>query len=132
MVGVTDVQRQWLADNMLGEPPEPRPCFGTIDTAANCSGIDPSLVAKLQLEPVPGGPLKTAAGQTGNLPRYFVNFTIRDPVSNTTHTFVLRVAALRDYRALTGVDVVIGQDVLYQCHLRWDGPKRLCMVSYHE
>jgi hypothetical protein len=113
--------------------PAPVKVRALIDTGASCTGVDPSVLAALQLTPTGSTPVNTPS--TGTNPHvvdeYDVGFVI-PPAKAGQIPFVLKTIGVVSVQLLQaqGIHVLIGRDVLEHCILIYNGQAGTFSISF--
>jgi hypothetical protein len=106
---------------------------GLIDTGAECTCVDPTVIQRLGLGwrgfGLAGAPgLGGMTGTTG----YDVGLTLVHPSGDPALNLVIPELTVEELAQLSrfGVDVLIGRDVLGSCVLVYDGPGGSVTLAY--
>jgi predicted aspartyl protease len=118
-VGVSEARRNALAAAKLPIPEVIR-VHGLIDTGASCTVIDANAIASLQLTPT--GSILVHTPSTGANAAAFAQYDVLLSIYHPTHSLVIgTIPIVTSDLAATGIQALIGRDVLAKCLLVYDG-----------
>ena len=106
----------------------PRTWTALVNTGANMSIVSPAVVLALQpprLRLRAGGPL---GRRHRTQPTYDLRFRLGGHVNTPNRWFPLEAAEIQP--ATTGVNLIIGTDLLIKLELVWHGPSRHGFLAY--
>ena len=119
--------------------PQPLSIVALLDTGAERTCVDPSVVTRLALPPSRSGFI-LAPGATGGLPvfggssftfSYEAGLVVLHPVAKPSSNLVVHELEVDELPlAAFGVEAVIGRDVLASCVLVYDGPSASATLAY--
>jgi hypothetical protein len=99
-----------------------------VDTGANMSIVSPAVVLALQPPRLGYMPVGRSGGITTPQPTYDLRFRLGGHVNTPNRWFPLEAAEIQP--ATTGVDLIIGTDLLIKLELVWYGPSRHGFLAY--
>ena len=102
-----------------------------IDTGASITGVDPSVLTTLALQPT-GNALINTPG-TGNQPCTMSTYDVGLLIPNGSHSsFVIAAFPVVQTQPIAqmGYHVLLGTDVLSQCYFTFDGRTGLFTLAY--
>lgn len=128
MIGLDRSELQALI--AAGQPlPVPLLIRGVIDTGADVTAVAPSILARLGVPPGKTVQTHTAGGPV-NTSIYDVSFSI-PAIRKRMAPFVVPQLTVTELKhSPPNIDVLIGLDVLLQCHFHLDGPARQFSLSF--